>query len=258
MRIVSEITLVIGLAVATLAVVAFKQINNEKLVAAIQQGDAALGFAVVELFTSEGCWSCPPADDLIAKIQEGNSNSELYIMAFHVDYWDHQGWKDRFSKRQFTDRQKNYADWLKLHTIYTPQLIVNGKSQLVGSDEGSVLRAIRTALAETTAKPLSLATHIRDKTIHISYSGAEENKDSEVLLAIVQKHASSDVRAGENAGKQLAHVQIVRELRQLDLKADDEVTFRLPKDFQHGDWEVIGFVQNQINGEITQAAKTAL
>src|SRR5882757_7431762 len=95
------------------------------------------GFAVVELSTSEGCSSCPPADELVEKIQKDNKNGKIYILAFHVDYWDHQGWKDRFSDREFSNRQRQYAGWLNLQTVYTPQIVVNGTTEYVGSDQSS-------------------------------------------------------------------------------------------------------------------------
>jgi hypothetical protein len=87
----------------------------------------------------EGCSSCPPADELIDRIQKDNDNKQIYIMAFHVDYWDHQGWKDRFSDPEFSKRQRQYANWLNLQTVYTPQIVVNGATEHVGSDQDAIL-----------------------------------------------------------------------------------------------------------------------
>src|SRR6476619_4430550 len=92
------------------------------------------GFAVVELFTSEGCSSCPPADNLLARIQKEDMDKQVYLLAYHVDYWDRQGWKDRFSDAAFTQHQQQYAEWLHLNSVYTPQMVVNGKEEFVGSN----------------------------------------------------------------------------------------------------------------------------
>jgi hypothetical protein len=107
------------------------------------------GFAVLELFTSEGCSSCPPADELLNQLQQQDAQEQLYILAFHVDYWDHQGWKDRFSSYAYSQRQQQYAEWFKLRSIYTPQLVVSGQHELVGSDGGAVSAAVNRALGQT-------------------------------------------------------------------------------------------------------------
>lgn len=257
MKYFKEIALYIGLPLIFLAIMAFKNANHKNMIASIQKENTDKGFAVVELFTSEGCWSCPPADKLIAKLQQGNNNQQLYIMAFHVDYWDHQGWKDRFSQPGFTERQKQYAAWLRLGNIYTPQLVVNGKTEMVGSDEGAVLGAISAALRGTTAPPLSLKAAQANGTLTITYSGAVPHKKARILTALVQKNAHSEVNAGENAGKQLSHVQIVRQLQQQELSEQGTITMKLPAGFQSGEWEVIAFVQQKNTGEITQAARLA-
>src|SRR6187402_1594915 len=91
------------------------------------------GFAVVELYTSEGCSSCPPADELVSKIQKESNGQPVYILAFHVDYWNRLGWKDVFGDAAYSKRQNDYAQYLKLPSVYTPQIVVNGKKEFVGS-----------------------------------------------------------------------------------------------------------------------------
>ncbi|NLR68702.1 DUF1223 domain-containing protein [Chitinophaga varians] len=255
MKYIKEIALYIGLPLIFIAMMAFRNASHKTMIANIQKDNNDKGFAVVELFTSEGCWSCPPADALIARLQQGNNNKQLYIMAFHVDYWDHQGWKDRFSQAGFTERQKQYASWLRLNNIYTPQLIVNGKTEMVGSEEGAVLGAVSAALQETSAQPLSLKAVQANRELKITYDGAVANKKARIVVALVQKNASSQVNAGENAGKQLAHVQIVRQLQQQELKEQGAVSLSLPEDFHQNGWEVIAFVQHKNTGAITQSAK---
>src|SRR5476651_2422634 len=95
-------------------------------------------FAVVELFTSEGCSSCPPADEAIAKLQKESNGKPVYILAFHVDYWNRLGWKDVFSNADYSERQNEYAKYLRLESVYTPQVVVNGKKEFVGSEESTL------------------------------------------------------------------------------------------------------------------------
>src|SRR5712692_11374701 len=108
---------------------------------------------VVELFTSEGCSSCPPADALLAQLA---SRPEVLALSFHVDYWDRLGWKDPFSSPAATERQHRYAELLRLATIYTPQIVVDGKWQAVGSDRGEVERALDAARRDGTEVPVAL------------------------------------------------------------------------------------------------------
>src|ERR1700761_5494846 len=115
------------------------------------------GFAVVELFTSEGCSSCPEADELIARVQQRDRDLPVYVLAYHVDYWDRLGWKDAFSDAAYTDRQKRYASWLKVTSIYTPQVVVNGQTEFVGSESIALTNAIKTALQQTHEVQVSLS-----------------------------------------------------------------------------------------------------
>src|SRR5438477_10316699 len=109
---------------------------------------------VVELFTSEGCSSCPPADVLLAELAR---RPDVLALSFHVDYWDRLGWKDPFSSRAATDRQNRYAKLLALHTVYTPQIVVDGKWEAVGSDRADVERALDLARRDRPEVPVTLA-----------------------------------------------------------------------------------------------------
>jgi hypothetical protein len=216
------------------------------------------GFAVVELFTSEGCSSCPPADRLIEKLSASNQDKQVYIMAYHVDYWDHQGWKDRFSSGDYSRRQHQYADWLRVQSLYTPQIVVNGSEEYVGSDEQSVTNAISRSLGNKSTDELVLNSRIEGTKINVSYQAKSKDQDANLVFALVQKKAQSDVRAGENTGRKLSHVQIVRKLDQVKISDEGKATIPLPEDFKGNDWELIGFVQKTANGQITAAAKSAL
>ena len=191
------------------------------------------GFALVELFTSEGCSSCPPADELVAKIQKDNPNQPIYILAYHVDYWDHQGWKDTYSDAEYTKRQSRYAEWLHLETIYTPQIVTNGKTELVGSNERALLSSITTGLNETPAQTLHLNSTVKNGQINVRYETGSFLKQSELTIALVQKSGQSQVKAGENSGRNLTHVQIVRKLAVETLRANTgELSLAQPKDYR--------------------------
>ena len=124
------------------------------LVSSASPLDAAERPIVVELFTSEGCSSCPPADALLAELA---SRPDVLALSFHVDYWDRLGWKDPFSSAAATDRQRNYANLLRTGTVYTPQIVVDGRWQAVGSDRDEVEQAIGSAHRSEAMLPVALA-----------------------------------------------------------------------------------------------------
>src|SRR4051812_2984549 len=170
------------------------------------------GFALVELYTSEGCSSCPPADALMEKLQIENAGKPVYVVAFHVDYWNQLGWKDTFSSSAFTARQRQYSDWMKLETIYTPQVVVNGVNEYVGSNERSIVQAIDASLNRGSENALTIKGRVDSGKVQVEYEVTGPTKNKALYLALVQKKASSNVKAGENEGRHLSHLQIVREL----------------------------------------------
>lgn len=237
------------------ATAAYINMKNTPAIGGTQLADSTRGFAVVELFTSEGCSSCPPADALMERIEKENKNKQIYILAFHVDYWDHQGWKDPFSNPAYTERQQRYAEWLRLGTLYTPQVVVNGATEYVGSDQKLILRAIAAGLSKPATGQLSLHTQVQGSKVQVSYQAPDQQKKEELVLGIVRKSGASDVQAGENTGRHLSHVQIVQQLQTVPAGTTD-ITFNLPADFRQYQWEVIGFLQHKGNGIITRAARS--
>ncbi|UOE49329.1 DUF1223 domain-containing protein [Mucilaginibacter sp. SMC90] len=217
------------------------------------------GFALVELFTSEGCSSCPPADDLIAKVQKEVGDKPIYILAYHVDYWNRLGWKDVFSSSDYSKRQNEYARWLKLSQVYTPQVVVNGKTEFVGSQEEALRNAIKNGLQGGSNIQLSLnVTPNADNTASVQYKieGNAGEGNNVITLALVQKQAEIKVERGENGGRTLAHTQIVRTLQSQPLsKNTGTATLALPAGFKLPGWEVIGFVQNSGSGAILGVSK---
>jgi hypothetical protein len=257
MRSIKTFIFTSGLATVLFTTAAFMQCQDNKPASTWQVPDSSKGFAVVELFTSEGCSSCPPADKLVAQVQQDNSNKPIYILAFHVDYWDHQGWKDRFSDHEYSNRQRQYADWLHTESVYTPQIVVNGATELVGSNQDALQQAISGALGQPSANSLTLTGRVEGNKVNVDYQVTGHEKRSELVLALVQKSAESRVKAGENAGSHLAHVQIVRQLRHAPIDSDDKksISLEIPADLKQQGWELIGFVQNKADGRITAAAR---
>ena len=210
------------------------------------------GFALLELYTSEGCSSCPPADELLGKIQNEYRDKNVYVLAYHVDYWDKQGWKDIFSNPDFTKRQYDYAQFMGKEPIYTPQVIINGKTDFIGSQETSLRNGIKSALSKPVSASLSLEASQNSNSLSVNYNVESTSKNSRLLIAVVQKEAKSNVKRGENANRVLSHYQIVRNLQSVDLNKNNKGTaaIHLPKNYNTQDFEIIGFVQDMNSGAI--------
>lgn len=223
--------------------------------------EAYPGFAVVELFTSEGCSSCPSADKLASRIQKEYADKPVYILAFHVDYWNRLGWKDVFSDPAFTKRQRQYASLLKLSTVYTPQAVVDGRTEFVGSQEATMRKAIAAGLARKVSSKIVLENvKLTGEQVSVNYQITSPMGNSSLILALVQKTAESKVRSGENAGPTLSHVQITRAIQTVNLngKASGMGQISLPAGVKMEGFELIALLQNNQSGEIIAANKSVL
>ncbi len=186
---------------------------------------------LVELFTSEGCSSCPPADALLKKINGYRVSSGQLIVALseHVTYWNQLGWADPFSAQTWTDRQSRYSDRFHLDSVYTPQVVVNGDAQMSGSDAQGILRAVR---AEGPSSALQLhidAASAQPGAISVTYTvrGAASTP-LELYAVIADDMATSSVLRGENSGRTLMHVAVARNLTHIgSVKADGTATISL-------------------------------
>lgn len=179
---------------------------------------------LVELFTSEGCSSCPPADRVLAQLEkeQPNSDAEIITLALHVDYWNYLGWKDEFSSAAYSQRQSGYADRFKLDSIYTPQMVVDGQTQFVGSNLGTAKQAI--SEAAKTSKATIEITNATDK-LKVKISDVPTHDDSYVWLAIAEDGLKTNVKRGENGGKTLDHVSVVRNLQLIGNLAAADTSF---------------------------------
>src|SRR5258708_39684535 len=158
------------------------------------------GPIVVELFTSEGCSSCPPADALLSKLQQSGTieGADVFILGEHVDYWNHLGWADRFSSAGFSQRQGEYAHRFKLDSSYTPQMVIDGHAELVGNDESGVRRQLTLAAHARKPANVKLSWNKHDQ-LQVEIDGTSEG-NGQVLLAITEDGLSTQVGRGENGG----------------------------------------------------------
>ena len=214
--------------------------------------------AVVELFTSEGCSSCPAADALLGRIdaEARKLGRPIYCLSFHVDYWDRLGWKDRFSEESITERQRAYSQQLGLDNIYTPQMIVNGTAQFLGSDQKAAVQSLNTALSEIAPVTLDVKASGHDQQVVVHCQIKNAPPEALLCVACVDATASSTPNRGENKGRRLQHVNVVRDFQSLELTPDfrGKVTL-LRADQQSG--FVIAFVQEPGPGRVLGAKAVA-
>ncbi|MFL6388842.1 MAG: DUF1223 domain-containing protein [Terriglobales bacterium] len=223
---------------------------------------------VVELFTSEGCSSCPPADELLGRLRRELSakNVEVIPLGFHVDYWDGLGWKDRFSSAKFTQRQEQYAQSLKVEGPYTPEMVVDGAVEFVGNDAGRAQSTIRQQASQLETAQVKIAPAGADQ-LSIQVKGPAASASSSggnalVMLAITEDNLSTQVGSGENGGRTLHHAAVVRDLRQVGALKDGGIETTVPlnlrKDWKRNDLHAVVFIQNGPSGKIVGAASVAL
>jgi hypothetical protein len=180
------------------------------LLPGILPAQAAERPVVVELFTSEGCSSCPPADALLAELA---NRSDVLALSYHVDYWDRLGWKDPSSSPQATARQERYARLLGIGTVYTPQIVVDGRREAVGSDRAAVERALDGASREPSALPVTLSFDNGQARITLSQGGAAAG--GSVVLIGFDRRRVDRVKRGENSGRTLTQVDVVRGIEEV-------------------------------------------
>jgi hypothetical protein len=217
---------------------------------------------VVELFTSEGCSSCPPADLLLRRLQKEQPipGVEVIPLSEHVDYWNQLGWKDPFSSRGFTDRQRQYADVFHKDGPYTPQMVVDGAAEFVGSDGPRALKVIAEAARRPKAS-INLTCQANPLRLQIRIDNVRE--DADVLLAIAENSLESNVIRGENRGLRMAHDGVTRRMavigrakKQMPFSAEPKIA--IDKDWRPENLSVIVFLQNRSTYHIEGAAKVAI
>jgi hypothetical protein len=185
------------------------------LIIAVLPAQAGERPIVVELFTSEGCSSCPPADKLLAELA---NRPDVLALSFHVDYWDRLGWKDPYSSHQATERQNRYATLLDLASVYTPQIVVDGRWQAVGSDRADVEHALD--LARRNRREIQVTLVLDHGRAQIMLGPEANLRSASVLLIGFDRRHVTAVKRGENSGRTLAHVDVVRGIEEVARSAN--------------------------------------
>jgi hypothetical protein len=225
---------------------------------------------LVELFTSEGCSSCPPADALLAKLDRSQpvNGVELIVLSEHVDYWNDIGWKDPYSSHEYSERQSAYAAHFRRGGIYTPQMVIDGHSQLVGSDERGAIQAIENetkfAKVSLTLSAIrlennnKLSLHVESDPLGPSVAARSAN----LLLATADDSDESQVNRGENAGRALKHVAVLRRLVEVGKVGKSEKVSRdLTVNFNHQDLRtlrIVAIIQEPSAGRVLGVATARL
>ncbi len=224
---------------------------------------------LVELFTSEGCSSCPPADRFLQKLdQQPTPGADMIVLSEHVDYWNHIGWKDPFSSHFFSERQSAYAKRFGLDSVYTPQMVVDGTSEFVGSDSARAQGVFETATRRPKIDVQVSAVSFERHTLraHLATGPLDDSYNvpaADAYVAIALNHAQSQVSGGENAGHQLTHVAVVRSLFKIgELKRgqtlSQDVSLNLEPSADPGSLRLIAFLQEPHQGRILGATRLAL
>lgn len=219
--------------------------------------------ALVELYTSEGCSSCPPADRWLSAFAPGSGNGDVVALAFHVNYWDHIGWKDRFADARYTERQRDRASASGARYVYTPQVVVGGRDFPAWSSQraaASAFEAIRRKPAPVSIEVMLRLAADRTLTAEVSATGRESLAKADLMLltALTQSGLSSRVTAGENRGEKLQHDFVVRDFAVQRGLGKSIATFKSRADWSPERMAVAAFVQNVKTGEVLQAVSLPL
>lgn len=194
-----------------------------------RRAEAAGGPVVVELFTHQGCASCKPADAFLAELSR---QPNVIALSLHVDYWDYLGWRDTLGSPDCAQRQRDYASRRGDGRVYTPQVIINGRSELVGSDRQGILDAIAHGPVRdsSTSVPISLASRKRELVIEVAAAPSEALRmDATVWVLVVVPRVVIDITRGENAGRTMSYMNVVRKIIPAGLWYGDELALSLPK-----------------------------
>ncbi len=213
-------------------------------------------FAIVELFTSEGCSSCPPADRLLTEIDRKATELKLpiYVISMHVNYWNRLGWRDPYSTQQFTDRQQKYAALAGDNQVYTPQMIVNGEARFVGSRSKDASKA----LSEALARPVTATLAIEPEGDRLRFISTGVPQGAVLNVARVQPRVTQFVSRGENSNRTLKHTNVAQWLGTFPLTSSQGSVSLGRKGTMKDATELIAYVQVVNTGKIIAAASISL
>jgi hypothetical protein len=214
---------------------------------------------LLELFTSEGCSSCPPSDLLLDKLDKTQPvpGAEIIVLSEHVDYWNGLGWRDPFSAPEFTARQRAYVKQFQIESTYTPQMVVDGQKEFVGGRAAEARDNIAQAAQHPkTPVGLTVVDHNAAKVnVTVAFDSKSGGADSIVYLALAESHVESQVGSGENSGRKLRHVAAVRTLAAAGTVKSGEafskqVSLNIPRGAGKNGLRVVAFVQERSSGKV--------
>jgi hypothetical protein len=219
--------------------------------------------ALVELYTSQGCSSCPPADRWLSGFSQRYRATQAIPLALHVGYWDYIGWKDPFAKREFNERQRQWATANQNNTVYTPSVFVHGRELRDWAGEPQVSRRIKAINDSLAAARIELGAHINGAQlrvdVHAQALNAAANSNlaagGELRVALTQNGLRTAVKAGENRGESLGNDHVVREWSAALPLGKHQLKFDLPSGTQPRDWAVVAFVQSGPGKDVLQAVQ---
>lgn len=217
--------------------------------------------AVLELFTSQGCSSCPSADRLLTETlaDAAKTSKNIIGLSFHVDYWDRLGWKDPFSNHAFTQRQYQYGEHFAQKGVYTPQEVLNGRQEFVGSNRSKQSSALKEALSTPATASIQLTVaKPADNQLTVTYQLAGDLTGAMLNVAVVSKTTETTVKRGENAGRKLIHDNVVRVFQTIPATEKGTLTLKLPADYDAGNGAVVAYVQNRQTLAVRGAEKVNL
>lgn len=211
------------------------------------------GLAVLELFTSQGCSSCPPADALLAEYAAAH-NEHIIALSFHVDYWNRLGWADPFSNKAYSERQQWYSARLPKGSVYTPQLIVNGRREAVGNNRNAIKNLVQEGLSVDKTETVSIENiSIGKSELDFHYKSVNTNRNEILNIALVQKQAGTHIKAGENEGLTVTNHNIVRSFLMQPVSKEGSGMIGLPAAFRPAEYSLVLYVQNKNDLSITTA-----
>lgn len=214
---------------------------------------------VIELFTSQGCSSCPPADALLEEIKN-TYGDQVITLSYHVDYWDYIGWKDPFATKGFTQKQYTYAEKFRSRSVYTPQAVINGRSHYTGSDKTTIYNVLNSKKSITQPIKLTLQeTKQQGNTVSIQYSIADTNTANELTFVVAINEKVTQVKRGENRNKTLKNTHIVVAEQTLNRYASNgQILLQLPDWIKENDQLSVVAYATKSNVGIIDAVTAAL
>ena len=216
--------------------------------------NAQNGFVFIELFTSQGDETCPVAEEILYRnvTQEIKNGANIFVLEYHVDYWNRLGWKDPFSKFQFSRRQENYSRVLAEKELYTPEVVINGKVSFSGTKELSLKEEIIKASAQSSKGFLSMKKDsLANDTLYLTYTTTQASQNAVFRFAITESGLTTNVSAGENSNKSLMNNYVVRLLHSVD-GVQESAQVKIPMNglLLNSEMKLIGFIQRKQSMEI--------